>query len=99
MTLPHDYNGWNTHPKIVFDPPIYNPLINPVVRFIYIYISLGIDIDVCMYMCMHTSTYICIHNGWNTHPKIVFDPPIYNPLINPVVRLIYICMYILPVEV
>eukprot|EP00596_Hydrurales_sp_CCMP1899_P007514 CAMPEP_0119043694 /NCGR_PEP_ID=MMETSP1177-20130426/24957_1 /TAXON_ID=2985 /ORGANISM="Ochromonas sp, Strain CCMP1899" /LENGTH=188 /DNA_ID=CAMNT_0007012373 /DNA_START=270 /DNA_END=836 /DNA_ORIENTATION=- len=30
MTLPRDYNGWNTHPKIVFDPPIYNPLINPV---------------------------------------------------------------------
>ena len=31
MTLPYEYNGWNSHPQIVFTPPIYNPLIDPVV--------------------------------------------------------------------
>ena len=31
MSLPHDYNGWNSHPRIIFNPPIYNPLIDPEV--------------------------------------------------------------------
>ena len=31
MTLPHNYNGWNSHPRIVFTPPIFSPLIDPEV--------------------------------------------------------------------
>lgn len=30
MTLPPTYNDWNTHPHIVFTPPVFNPLIDPV---------------------------------------------------------------------
>jgi len=29
MTLPPHYNSENTHPEIVFTPPVFNPLINP----------------------------------------------------------------------
>ena len=34
MTLPHNYNGWNSHPRIVFTPPIFSPLIDPEVILI-----------------------------------------------------------------
>lgn len=33
MTLPYNYNGWNSHPRIVFTPPIFSPLIDPEVIF------------------------------------------------------------------
>ena len=34
MTLPKAYNAHNTHPEIVFSPPIFNPLVDPAVRFL-----------------------------------------------------------------
>jgi ubiquitin-protein ligase len=30
MTLPPGYNDVNTHPEIVFTPPVFNPLIDPI---------------------------------------------------------------------
>ncbi len=30
ITLPMEYNDSNTHPEIFFNPPIYNPLVDPV---------------------------------------------------------------------
>ncbi len=30
INLPKEYNDTNTHPEIIFSPPIFNPLIDPV---------------------------------------------------------------------
>lgn len=32
IKLPLEYNSLNSHPIIIFDPPIFNPLIHPEVR-------------------------------------------------------------------
>lgn len=45
MTLPKMYNSLNTHPEIIFNPPIFNPLINPEVytalsSYVILYISI-----------------------------------------------------------
>jgi ubiquitin-protein ligase len=33
MNLPQAYNDVGTHPEIKFTPPVYNPLIDPVVSY------------------------------------------------------------------
>jgi ubiquitin-protein ligase len=36
LRLPELYNSLNTHPEIVFTPPIFNPLVNPKVSRRYL---------------------------------------------------------------
>lgn len=44
MSLPYNYNGWNSHPRIVFTPPIFNPLIDPEVILTGIYKAIRLNI-------------------------------------------------------
>ena len=63
INLPENYNGINTFPEVLFTPPVFNPLIHPVVRCSLQ--SVCYSLLFCLYTT-HTPCFFLHFKDWQT---------------------------------